>query len=260
MNLDTITPLLISCNEELNLPRTLVALSWARRIVVVDSGSTDGTLALLAADARVMVLHRRFDYFAEQCSHGLAAIDSEWVLSLDADHVLSSELIDELRSLSPAPGTAGYALPFAYCVDGRPLSASLLPPRVALFRRGAGHFENDGHAHRIVLNGEQRQLSQRVRHDDRKPLSRWLSAQSRYAVQEAEKLAVAAPATINRADRLRLRGLGPLVILPYCLIVCGLWRDGRAGWFYTLQRLYFETLLALELAARRPKKTNDHPS
>ena len=254
MNLDTITPLLISYNEEANLPRTLAALSWARRIVVVDSGSSDGTLALLAADARISVRHRAFDHFAEQCGAGLAEIDSEWVLSLDADHVLSAELITELTALAPDTEVAGYAAPFQYCVEGKALSSSLLPPRVTLFRRAAGRFENDGHAHRIVLDGACGQLRAMIRHDDRKPLSRWLAAQSRYAVQEAVKLRAAPTGSLNRADRLRLRLLAPLVVLPYCLLVRGLWRDGRAGWFYMLQRLYFEVLLTLLLLNRIPEK------
>ena len=120
MNLAEITPLLITFDESCNLSRTLAALHWASRIVVVDSGSRDGTLELLAADARITVLHRRFDHFAEQCSHGLSAIDSPWVLSLDADHVLSPEWLAELRGLHPGQ-QAGYRAGFRYCVDGKPL-------------------------------------------------------------------------------------------------------------------------------------------
>ena len=255
MNLSEITPLLITFDEIRNLPRTLAALHWASRIVVVDSGSCDGTLELLAADARITVLHRPFDHFAEQCTHGLEAIDSLWVLSLDADHVLSPEWLAELRDLNPGQ-RAGYSAGFRYCVNGKPLKASLLPPRVVLFRRDAGYFQNDGHAHRIVLAGPEGRLNSAIFHDDQKPLARWLAAQSRYAAQEAEKLAVTAPGSLNRADRLRLRLLGPLAILPYCLLICGLWRDGRAGWFYTLQRLYFETLLALLLLSRPAEKTS----
>ncbi|MEM6573494.1 MAG: glycosyltransferase, partial [Pseudomonadota bacterium] len=44
MKLSDVTPLLLTFNEEANLDRTLGALAWASRIVLVDSGSTDGTL------------------------------------------------------------------------------------------------------------------------------------------------------------------------------------------------------------------------
>lgn len=254
MKLSDITPLLICHNEEANLMRTLAGLDWASRIVVVDSGSTDGTLALLAADPRICLRHRAFDRFAEQCSAGLVDIDSDWVLSLDADYVLTAAFVDELSQLEPDVGTSGYTAPFIYCINGTPLSASLLPPRVVLFRLRHGHFENDGHSHRIVLDGSKGALKTPIYHDDRKPLSRWLSAQIRYATPEAEKLLVATPETLNRADRLRLRLLAPLAVLPYCLLVCGLWRDGRIGWFYSLQRLYSEVLLALVLIERRASR------
>ena len=68
MDRDTVTPLLITFNEIQNIGRMLAKLDWARRIVVIDSGSTDGTLGILAKDPRIEVVHRPFDSFAEQCN------------------------------------------------------------------------------------------------------------------------------------------------------------------------------------------------
>ena len=94
MNRDSVTPLLITFNEIQNIERTLAKLDWARRIVVVDSGSTDGTLDVLARDARIEVIHRPFDSFAGQCNFGLSHIHTDWVLSLDADYAVSAALVD----------------------------------------------------------------------------------------------------------------------------------------------------------------------
>ncbi|MBM3649822.1 MAG: glycosyltransferase, partial [Alphaproteobacteria bacterium] len=116
---DATTPLLITFNEIQNIERTLAKLGWARRIVVVDSGSTDGTLQVLARDPRIAVHHRRFDSFAEQCNFGLSLVQSEWVLSMDADYELSDALIDELRGLTPPTDVAGYAARFIYRIHGR---------------------------------------------------------------------------------------------------------------------------------------------
>ena len=66
-----ITPLLLTFNEEDNLERTLAPLSWAREIVVVDSGSTDRTLEILARDPRIRVVVRDFDTHAMQWNFGL---------------------------------------------------------------------------------------------------------------------------------------------------------------------------------------------
>ena len=71
---DDTTPLIITYNEEPTIARVLERLSWARRIVVIDSGSTDAILQILAADPRVEVIHRPFDDFASQCQFGLTHI------------------------------------------------------------------------------------------------------------------------------------------------------------------------------------------
>src|SRR5664279_1161432 len=100
--LDQITPLIITYNEAPNIRRTLDKLAWARAIVVIDSGSTDETLAMLRNYPQVNVIHHPFADFASQCNFGLTKIASPWVLSLDADYELSDELVAELKSLTPA--------------------------------------------------------------------------------------------------------------------------------------------------------------
>ena len=64
--LNHITPVLLTYNEEANIGRTLSHIAWAKDIVVVDSGSTDGTLAVLAKFPNVRVFNRRFDTHANQ--------------------------------------------------------------------------------------------------------------------------------------------------------------------------------------------------
>ena len=86
--------LLLTYNEEANIERTLAALHWVPSILVIDSGSTDRTLEILASDPKVTTLHRPFDSFADQCNFGLDVIKSEWVLSLDADYVVTPALAE----------------------------------------------------------------------------------------------------------------------------------------------------------------------
>lgn len=252
MDVSTITPLILTYNEEPNLPRVLERLAWARQILVVDSGSTDGTLALLAQDARVRVLHRPFDSFAAQCNFGLEHIRTEWVLSLDADYVLSEALVAELPRLLPPQEVAGYEAAFDYWVLGGPLRASLYPPRKVLYRRALARYENDGHAHRVQLQGAVERLHGRIAHDDRKPFSRWLAAQDGYAVKEVGKLLHAERATLRLQDRLRLTlwAAAPAAFV-YTLFVKGMLLDGWRGWYYTLQRTLAEIVLALRLVEKK---------
>lgn len=249
---DDITPLLITYNEIQNIERTLAPLAWARRIVVIDSGSTDGTLDVLARDPRIEVHHRAFDGFAEQCNFGLTRISGEWVLSLDADYELSEGLVAELGRLQPTEQQAGYHAAFVYRIYGRPLRGSLYPRRTVLYRARKARYENDGHGHRVRIDGEVSDLTNVIYHDDRKTLARWLRSQLGYAAREAAYLLATPRQQLSRAERTRLMGWpAPILVFLYVLFGKGAILDGPAGWFYALQRLLAEVLLALELLDRR---------
>ena len=92
--LDQITPLILTYNESPNIARTLSHLSWAKAIVVLDSFSDDDTVELAASFPNVRVIQRRFDSHRNQWEFGLkeTGISTPWVLALDADYILSSEL------------------------------------------------------------------------------------------------------------------------------------------------------------------------
>jgi hypothetical protein len=250
--------LLISFNEIANIDRTLVALSWIPDVVVIDSGSTDGTLDVLAAHTNVRVIQRRFDSFAEQCNFGLDQIHSDWVLSLDADYGVPAALAAAMPGLitrADREGLAGYALPFRYCIDGQPLRGSLLPPRTCLYRTRRGRYRNEGHGHRVVLDGPVAPLTMAILHDDRKPLARWLASQQRYLTIEAANLLDTPPTKLSPVDRLRRHTpLAPLAALLVCLLGRGGLLDGAAGLTYALQRTYAELLLLLLLREEKGRR------
>lgn len=123
--LEEITPLILTYNEATNIERTLKSLTWAKTIIVIDSYSTDETLEILYSFPQVQVFQRQFDSFAVQCNYGLGKIASEWVLSLDADYVLTDKLINEIKNLQKKPGVNSYSVPFKYCVFGKPLYGTL---------------------------------------------------------------------------------------------------------------------------------------
>ena len=250
--LDDITPLLITYNEILNIERTLAKLTWARHIVVIDSGSSDGTLKILAEDPRIEIYHRAFDDFAQQCNFGLSHVATPWVMSLDADYELSDELIAELRDLRPAAQQAGFRARFIYRIYGRPLRGALYPPRTVLYRVADARYENEGHGHRVRLGGIVSDLNGVIYHDDRKPLERWLQSQAKYASEEAAHLLRAPTESLSKVDRLRLMGWpAPFLVFFYVLVVKRALLDGRAGWLYAFQRVLAEILLALELLYQR---------
>src|SRR5205085_10348182 len=199
-----ITPLILTFNEEENIARTIGKLSWAKEVVVIDSGSTDQTIELArTSHPNVRVIERTFDTHAAQWNFGLAQIRTAWVLSLDADYELSEALVDELRTIDPSAEIAGYETQFRYRIFGHPLRASVYPPRVVLFRTDRGSYYDDGHTQRLRLNGAASQLSGKIYHDDRKPFRRWMKAQKCYAQIEARHLLSTPIEKLNFQDRLR---------------------------------------------------------
>lgn len=245
-----ITPLLLTFNEAPNVARTLSRLSWATDIVVVDSCSTDDTCEIARQHPGVRIVARAFTTHAEQWNFGLheTGIATEWVLALDADFVLSDELIREIASIAADPDTAGYEASFVYCIGGRPLRGAAYPPVVVLFRRARARYVQDGHTQRVRLEGPVRALSGRIFHDDRKPLDHWLSAQSRYMRLEADKLINAPAGSLSRLDRLRRAiVIAPPAMFVFCYLLRGGILDGKAGLFYALQRTASELFLSLYL-------------
>lgn len=250
------TPLVLTWNEAPNIARCLERLSWAERVVVLDSGSSDETAALVRSFPNAELHERKFDEHTVQWNHGADLVRTPWVLALDADYILPESFSAELRGLAAGEDVDAFFASFRYCIAGRPLRGCLYPPRAVLFRKDRCRYIQDGHTQLLDIPGRSLALTTLIDHDDRKPLSRWFLSQDRYAKLEAEKLLSADAAPLRAQDRLRrTMVLAPLATLVWCLLVKGLLLDGRAGWFYTWQRVTAEVMLALRLLEARLEQT-----
>lgn len=252
MQLSDITPVILTYNEAPNLARTLAPLGWAKRIVVVDSFSTDETEVIARRHPNVDLAQRPYVDHTTKWRQAVDLADTPWVLSMDADYVLCPGFAEELQALQPTDAVDAYYARFRYCVNGHPLRATLYPPRAVLFRRARCAYVQDGHTQLLQVPGESRFLRTLIDHDDRKPLSHWFVAQDRCARLEAEKLLRVPAAELRLQDRLRrMMVVAPPVMLFYCLFGKGLILDGWNGWFYAWQRVLAETMLSLRLLEQR---------
>jgi len=240
--------LILTKNEEPNLRRVLDKLTWLEKVVILDSFSTDATLEIAGAYPNTVVLQRQFDTFAGQCNYGLSQLDSEWVLSLDADYVLTDEFITETKKFVWSGEKAAYATDFKFLVFGKPLLKDNTTPRPVLFRRGQGSYFDDGHAHRLLVKGESGRYTACILHDDRKSLSRWMSNQDGYSIRECQKLLSTPVENLPLSGKIRRnKVLAPFMVFFYSLFIKGLIFNGWRGWHYTLQRTMVEIVLALRL-------------
>ena len=258
--LSQITPVLLTYNEEENIGRTLRQLSWAKDIVVVDSGSTDKTLGIIKEFHHVRVFSRPFDTHANQWRFAIeqTKIATDWILRLDADYQVSELLRDELKQLDPNAPINGYRIGFDYAIFSRKLISSLYPANTVLFRRDCVSVWDKGHTEAWSVKEPIGILGSHIIHDDWKSTGRWLINQARYMEREVDRL---------RSDEkgflrwLRLRPpLAPIGVLLYCLFGKGLILNGRAGIYYALQRMTAESALALQLLDRELRergKTED---
>src|ERR1700730_419729 len=256
--LNFITPVLLTYNEAVNIGRTLSRLTWAKDVVVVDSGSTDETLDILSRFPQVRVFSRTFDSHGNQWNYAVreTSIATTWILRLDADYLLTDALIDELKQLDQNACVNAYRIYFDYAIFSRQLRSSLYPANTILLRKDSFSVWDKGHTEAWTVEGPVRTLKARIIHDDRKSTAMWLNAQGRYMRRELDLLRTA-PGGLIRSCRLA-SPLLPIAVFLYCLCVKGLILDGWAGMFYALQRLVAEatlSLMVLEERLREQKKT-----
>ena len=243
--LDHVTPVLLTYNEVQNIARTLTHLAWAKDIVVVDSGSMDGTLAVLASHPNVRVFKRGFDSHGNQWRYAIedTQIATDWILRLDADYQVSNALVAEIAALDPNAPVSAYRVSFDYAIFSRKLLSSLYPANTVLLRKGRFSVRDKGHTEAWEVNGPVATLSAAIIHDDWKATGQWLIGQARYMQRELDYLHMNKGGFVRW---LRLRPpLMPIAVFLYCLFGRGLLFNGHAGIFYALQRMVAEAALSL---------------
>ena len=233
--LHEITPMILTFNEEANIGRTLAKLAWAKRILLIDSGSTDRTLEIAKQYLQVEVIRRNFDTAAPQCNFGLTHVESEWVLSLDADYVLSDELIAELAELRPGSNVRGFWARFVFQIFGRSLRASLYPPRAVLYRKSSASYLDEGHTQRVRIDGQLSAL----------PIRSIMTTANQSPVGLTRRLIMRARGELSaKAGKINLGWSTAFGLIwcrrpSWCLSTSSLIKrclfDGWPGWYYTLQ-------------------------
>ena len=246
-----VTPLLLTFNEEPNLDRVLRALTWAKEVVVVDSGSTDRTVEIAGSFPNVRLVERAFDSHGQQWEFGIrnTGISTDYILALDADMEVPADFVGELERQF-LPGTfAGGITPFRLVFEKRALIGGIYPAQLRIFRGEAVSVTQRGHTQVFQIDGPAYLFKNPLRHEDRKPFSRWIQAQLKYAQLELDRIEKS-PETSAR-DRLRRIGIMPVISALLSYVRAGGPFLGRASLRYALERTVFECILAIRLIERR---------
>lgn len=248
---DSFTIVILTYNEEQNIERTLQSTISFENIIIVDSHSKDNTKEIINQFQNTKFHERVFDNHTNQWNFGIDKCKTDWILSMDADYVITDALREEILNLDLENSNySAFYIPFKYCINGKPLKRTILPPRLALFNKRHSRYFQDGHTQLLKTSGKIGTLKNPFLHDDRKPLKSWLWAQERYANLEVEKYREK-NINLSFVDKIRrAKYFAPALTFFYCYIFKLGFLDGKRGLYYSFQRTYAELLLSLKLIER----------
>jgi glycosyltransferase involved in cell wall biosynthesis len=249
------------------------ALKVSRQVLVVDSGSKDGTVEL-ATKLGCRVLERPFKNYSDQRNWAIAIANEKfvWQLHLDADEILDDHAIRAiLRAVQTAGGASGFLIRRRTYFMGHPLRfGGTTTWHLRLFRSGAGHCEDRLYDQHFKCEGNARRLAGYLHDMNVGTLAEWTTKHNRWTDMEAEELS----RSNSDADQIGSRLFGndprqrrrfyknlyyrsPLVIRPFVhfsiryFLQLG-FLDGRIGLLYAvLQALWFRMLVDAKLMEKR---------
>ncbi len=181
--------ILITKNEALRLGATLDAISFADEIIVLDSGSTDGTVELARRYSDKVYVSDGWPGFGPQKNRALDLASGDWVLSLDADERVTPELAAEIQAALARPRAEMYELPRSSSYCGRTIRHSgWWPDYVArLFLRGSARFSDDLVHERLLFQGAIARLKAPLQHESFRTLEEVLNKVNHYSSAGAEQ-------------------------------------------------------------------------
>ena len=186
---------MIARDEEDRLPGALASAAFADEIVVVvDAASADRTEVIArASGARVLV--RPFDGFGRQKNAAAEQASNRWILSLDADEIVSPELAVEIRArlseralLGPSEAPVAYRVPICLEVLGRTLrfGRDTVVRPLRLYDRERARFGDEPIHEKVIPRGPVDALDETILHRSYRDLSHYMAKLDLYTTLAAE--------------------------------------------------------------------------
>lgn len=186
---ESLSAVIITLNAARQLDACLQSVAFADEILVVDSGSSDGTVTL-AEQRGARVVHQDWLGYGPQKRFAANAAAHRWVLSLDADERVSDALREVILRELRAPRFAAYAMARRNRFMGRWLRHGEGYPdwSVRLFDRERANWSEDAIHEKVVVSGPLGRLEGDLLHESEQGLADYLAKQNRYTTLQAEQL------------------------------------------------------------------------
>ncbi len=162
----SLSVVIITKNEEKNLTRCLESVKWADEIIVVDSKSTDLTIEI-AQKYKTEILIIDWTGFGPAKNEGVAQATSEWILSIDADEVVTPLLKEEILDIAKnSQQCNGFYINRKTNFLGKWIQYSGWYPDyvLRLFRKDEGKFDNARVHEKLIVNGKTERLNNDLLH------------------------------------------------------------------------------------------------
>ncbi len=189
MNGVRLSVVVVTLDEEERIRACLQSAAWADELIVVDAESRDKTAAI-ARELTEHVFVRPWPGFAAQKNFGLDQARGDWILSLDADEVVSPTLREEIAAIVERGGAhTGYAVPRRNVFWGRFIRHGGLYPdwQVRLFARGRGRFVERSVHESVKIEGRVGRLTGHLEHRSYRDVADFLARADRYSTLAAEE-------------------------------------------------------------------------
>lgn len=188
-----VTAIVLTLNEEANIEACLQSVKgFCKRVVVIDSGSTDRTVAIAKAYGADVFFHE-FSYYAAQYNWGVdnANIDTKWTLRLDADERFTPEVCahsEKLMAEHDEDDVNGIVMESDFFFLGRQMKHGGSKKRkIMLFKTGKGRIEDRKRdAHTVLYEGRTVAIKERYLHYDFKDLTSYIARYNWYAIRELQ--------------------------------------------------------------------------
>ena len=188
--LASLSVVVIVKNEAHNIEACLRSVAFADEAVVLDSGSTDNTVGIARSLGAVVAIDSDWQGFGVQKNRALALATGDWVLSIDADERVTSELALAVRQAIDAPAFVAYCFPRSSRYCGRYMRHSGWYPDLVtrLFRRGSARFSDDLVHEKVITQGPVGTLRPDLLHDSFPNFEAVLDKTNRYSTAGAQAL------------------------------------------------------------------------
>jgi glycosyltransferase involved in cell wall biosynthesis len=182
-----LTAVVYTKNNEVVIEDALRSLSFADELILLDSGSSDNTVAL-AKPLVHRVEVRNWTGFCDQLNHIPTLATHEWILVLDADERLSPASIAEIQKVLEDPKDVCYRFPRSTFYLNRWLKHGEFYPdyTLRLYQKGCGHYEGEPHA-QLLPQGTIGTMREPIKHLMFENLGQQLDTMNRYSLEHAQQ-------------------------------------------------------------------------